>query len=64
MTILDQEKVALGLYRKIKIYNLADGSLDLDLEGHSDFVFCLDYSSKYKSICSGSKDLSIILWDK
>ncbi|CAD8133727.1 unnamed protein product [Paramecium pentaurelia] len=48
----------------IKVWNMIDGKLNyqLNLQGHTNYIYCLLYSKKQDSFISSSNDKSIICW--
>jgi WD40 repeat protein len=47
----------------IRVWNLADGRLLHRLEGHTDWVRTVDYSSDGELLASAGNDRQIVLWD-
>ncbi|CAD8069400.1 unnamed protein product [Paramecium primaurelia] len=48
----------------IKVWNMIDGKLNyqLNLQGHTNYIYCLLYSKKQDSFISSSNDKTIICW--
>ena len=48
---------------EVHSWNVADGSLHLNLKGHKDAIYSLALSPDGKSLATGSYDQKIVLWD-
>ncbi len=46
----------------MKVWDVGTGKLKMDLPGHKDEVFALDWSLDGKCVCSGGKDKVVKLW--
>jgi WD40 repeat protein len=47
---------------RIRVWNITDDTLQTSLEGHSNIISALDFSSDDSSLASGSYDWSVKLW--
>jgi WD40 repeat protein len=52
-----------GRVRSIRIWDAANGVELARLQGHSDYVFSLQFSPDGASLASGSGDYTVRLWD-
>lgn len=46
----------------LKIWDLKGRKLMMDLPGHADEVFCLDWSGDGRRVSSGGKDRMLRIW--
>ena len=56
---------ATGSYdeKAARLWNLETGEIAKELEGHSEYVVAVSFSSDGKLLASGSYDTTVILWD-
>lgn len=46
----------------LKVWSVASGKLAVDLPGHSDEVYAVDWAPYGQKVCSGGKDKAVRLW--
>jgi WD40 repeat protein len=54
--------IAPSLVGPPQVWDVATRKLKLELPGHADEVFCVDWSPDGASVASGSKDRLLRLW--
>src|SRR5690242_4163812 len=60
----DGKFIAIGYQDgKIQVQNATSGAIGLNLDGHTDTIWSLDWKSDNSQLISGSEDGSAIVWD-
>lgn len=47
----------------VKLWNIKSMASELILEGHKDFVSCVEFGGNGKYVVTGSRDTMVRLWD-